>query len=158
MIIAILGIYRVSGNKFLQALDITQDKQPPKYAGPVEKIVIANQREHSIFNYIAREQGYFKEHGIDAEIREYESGASASADLLASKVDGAFVGEFVAVSRTFTNPELRIVAQMSQQQYVRLVARRDSGIESPADLGGKKNRCNQRNRERDFREQVFDIQ
>ncbi len=47
---AILGIYLAFGNKFLQK------SQSQKYTGPVEKIVIANQREYSIFNYIAKEQ------------------------------------------------------------------------------------------------------
>ena len=87
---------------------------------------------------IAKLTEYFKENGLDVEIHEYESGSPAVADLLARKVDVAFVGEFVAVSNIFVESQIRIIAQESKQKYVRLVARGDSGISSPADLRGKK--------------------
>ena len=47
--------------------------QPPKYTGPVEKIVIANQGLYSIFNLKAQDKGFFKKNGLDSEVKEYQS-------------------------------------------------------------------------------------
>lgn len=110
----------------------------PKYTGSVEKIVIANQREYSIFNYIAQDKGYFKENGLEAEIKEYQSGPLAVTDLLASKVDVAIAGEFVGVSYIFTNDNLRILTQTSKEKVAQVVVRKDKGISKPTDLKGKK--------------------
>lgn len=115
-----------------------QTRSAAKYTGPVEKIIIANQKEYSIFNYIAQEKGYFKENGLDAEVKEYQSGPVAMTDLLAGKVDVIIAGEFPGVNSMFTNNNLRILAETSKQQSTRVVARKDSGISNPSDLKGKK--------------------
>lgn len=115
-----------------------KNKEPEKYTGPVEKIVIGNLGEYSILNLVAKDQGYFKENGLDAEIKEYPSGPPAVVDLLAGKVDVTIAGEFVGVSYIFTNNNLRILANTSKEKVVQVVARKDKGINNPANLKGKK--------------------
>lgn len=110
----------------------------PKYSGPVEKIRIANLGEYSIFNIIARDQGYFSQNGLEAEITEYPSGAVILSNLLAGNADVAATGEFAVVANIFTNKDVRILAEASKQKVTQVIARKDKGISIPADLKGKK--------------------
>src|SRR5579859_3747041 len=80
------------------------------YQGLVEHISIGNVREYSIFNVIAKEKGYFTDNGLNADVKEYESGPPAVADLLAGKVDFAFASDNAGVQAIFTHPQLRIIA------------------------------------------------
>lgn len=109
-----------------------------RYTGPVEKIVVGNVGEYSIFNLIAKERNIFLQNGLDAQIREYPSGPPALDDLLSGKVDFAAAADFPGVTNIFSHKNLRILAQVSQEDSFRVVARRDKGITSPADLKGKK--------------------
>lgn len=115
-----------------------QRKPAPKYSRPVEKIIIGNLGEYSIFNLIAKENGYFKENGLDAEIKEYLAGPPMIKDLLGGNLNVAAAGEFPGVNSMFTNSNLRILAETSKQKSTRVVARKDSGISNPSDLKGKK--------------------
>lgn len=112
--------------------------QGPKYEGPIENIRIGNIGEFSIFNIIAKDQGFFKEYGLDADITEYESGPPAVADLLAGKVDVAVAADFVGVRNIFTNPDLRVISQASKHKVFHVIARRDKKIIKPSDLKNKK--------------------
>jgi len=105
---------------------------------PVEKVTIGNIGEYSIFNIIAKENGYFRDNALDATVDEYESGPPAMAALLSGEADIIVSADFVGVRNIFTHPEIRILAQASKHRVFQVVARKDKGIESPADLRGKK--------------------
>src|SRR3989344_2161411 len=113
-------------------------KQPGKYAGPVEKIAIGNLGEYSILNLIAKDRGYFVANGLDAEIQEYQAGPLMIADLLAGRLNFAVAGEFPGVNYIFQKDNLRILTETSKQKVVQVVARKDKGINNPGDLKGKK--------------------
>lgn len=115
-----------------------QTLQSTKYNGPIEKIVVGNTGEYSIFNLIAQENGYFKENGLDASIIEYPSGPPALNDLLAGKINFAIASEFAGVKNIAINKDLRILMHASKQKVFYVVARKDKGIMTPADLRGKK--------------------
>lgn len=110
----------------------------PQYTGPIEKIRIGNIGEYTIFNLIAQEKGYFKQFGLDAEIKEYSSGPAAIAGLQAGEVDVNIAADFVGVRNIFNNPDISILAQVNQHRVFQLAARADLGITTPADLKGKK--------------------
>ena len=44
-------------------------KQPRKYTGPVEKITVATGKS-GVLIFIAEEQGFFSENGLDVEIND----------------------------------------------------------------------------------------
>jgi NitT/TauT family transport system substrate-binding protein len=113
-------------------------RQQNSYAGPVEKITVANIGQFSIFNLIAKEQGYFELNGLDARVDEYDSGAPSMAALLGGDADFAVAADFVGVRNLFAHKDLKVIAVVSQHDVFRLVARRDKGISTPADLSGKK--------------------
>jgi NitT/TauT family transport system substrate-binding protein len=110
----------------------------PKYNGPVEKVSTGVVGEYSSLSIIAQEQGYFKANGLDVKLVNYESGPPAVADVLAGKIDTATAAEFVGVSNSFNNKDLRILATQGRTNSFFLVVRTDHGIRETSDLKGKR--------------------
>ncbi|MEK7103149.1 MAG: NrtA/SsuA/CpmA family ABC transporter substrate-binding protein [Patescibacteria group bacterium] len=98
---------------------------------------MANIGEYSIFNIIAKEKDFFEKNGLDVQMKEYDSGATSMAALLSGKADVAVAADFVGVINMFNNPNLRVLAEVSNHDVFRVIARKDKGISSPSDLKGK---------------------
>ena len=113
-------------------------KQPEKYTGPVEKITVSNIEEYSTLVWIAEHQGYFTANGLNVTNKEYPSGKLAADAMLKGEADISISAGFVFVSNAFDNPDLRILGSVAVVENVAVVARKDRGILSPADLKGKK--------------------
>jgi ABC-type nitrate/sulfonate/bicarbonate transport system substrate-binding protein len=88
--------------------------------------------------FLADSQGFFKNRGIDAVIKEYESGPPIVNDLMAGNVDIAIGAEFVFVLQSFKYPDLRMPATICVMSNHDLVVRKDRGIVGPQDLKGKR--------------------
>ena len=88
--------------------------------------------------WIAKDQGYFLDNGLDVTIREYEAGKLAADALLAGEVDIATTAEFVLVSNSFDREDLRILGSIATARTTELAARTDRGIRAPQDLIGKR--------------------
>lgn len=108
--------------------------QPP---APLEKLTIANIGTYSVYNILAKEKGYFAANGLDAQVDEYDSGATSMGALLSGKADVAVAAEFVGVVNMLKSRDLRILASVSNHQVFRVIARRDRGISVPSDLKGR---------------------
>lgn len=104
----------------------------------LQEVRIGNVGEYSIFNLIAKEKGYFKKNGLDAEIVEYASGPPEISDLLAGKVDFAIAADFVGARNIFTNKDLRIISNVDNHEDFQMVVRKAAGINEPADFKGKR--------------------
>lgn len=89
-----------------------------------EPIRIANIGIFSVFNPVAKEQGFFSQNGLVAKIDEYDSGATSIAALLAGEADVAMAADFVGVRNMFENKQLRAVAEVSSHDVFRVIARR----------------------------------
>lgn len=116
-------------------------RAPRPGSGPIvppDRIRVANIGIYSIFNLIAEEKGYFKENGLDAQVDEYDSGATSMAALLSGAADVAIAADFVGVTNIFANDDVRILAKVSDQDVWQVVARKDKGISTPSDLAGKR--------------------
>ena len=124
------------GYVFLSSYKRSADAQP--YTGPVQKIVIGNVGEYSIFNLIANRNGYFTKNGLIAEIREFESGPPGITALLAGEVDVAVAADFAGVRTLFTTDDLQIVTEANKHTVFHVVGRKAAGIAEPADLKGKR--------------------
>lgn len=94
--------------------------------------------ESALLLWIAEERGYFDNQGLDVHIRLFQSGLSAVNALAAGEVDLSTASETALVSKSFTHPDLRILAVISTSDTARLIGRRDRGIETAADLAGKR--------------------
>jgi NitT/TauT family transport system substrate-binding protein len=114
--------------------------KPAAPAGPLEKISLGiNAGKLSGLVFIAQDQGYFRENGLEADLRIYEAGRDAIKDLLAGKLDVACCAEFVLVNEIFDGQDnLRILGSICLAEINELIARKDKGIDRPSDLQGKK--------------------
>ncbi len=93
----------------------------------------------SIPVYIAQEQGYFADAGLDLTIREYPSGKLATQAMLAGDMDISTVADMPIVVNSFRREDFCVAATFtSSYAFVKLIARQDSGIRTAADLKGKK--------------------
>ena len=87
--------------------------------------------------YIARDQRFFKRHGLDVSFEDYQTGVLAVNGLTAGKADAATATEFVLAIQGFKREDLRVIAAISFSDSMELVVRRDRGIRNPEDLKGK---------------------
>jgi NitT/TauT family transport system substrate-binding protein len=110
-------------------------RHPPP---PPEKIVLGIvTADNAALVYIASELGLFSKYGIDVSVKEYEAGSYVMDDLEAGLLDMAATSEFALVREGFDRNDLQAVSSIALSNNIRLIARRDRGIESPADLKGK---------------------
>jgi NitT/TauT family transport system substrate-binding protein len=108
------------------------------YTEPVEVITSGTVREYSALSIIAQDRGYFRENNLDVRLKEYSSGPPAVAAMLAGEIDTATAADFVGVSNSFKNEDLRILATQLRADSFFLVVRADHNIAAPNDLKGKK--------------------
>jgi NitT/TauT family transport system substrate-binding protein len=105
--------------------------------GHREAVTIGLDRIASLIT-IAQEQGFFSQEGLDLTIRQYATGKAAFEGMFAREVDMASVAETPIVFKSFAQQDFSIIAGLSSSNnFVRLVARKDKGILTPADLRGK---------------------
>lgn len=90
-------------------------------------------------NVIAKQQGYFQQQGVDAEIRVIESGSKAVEMMLKDELDISESSIFALVSNSFKREDFKIYTQVSiSGNDNMIVARKDKGIRTISDLKGKR--------------------
>ncbi len=88
--------------------------------------------------WLTEDLGFFSEQDIRLQIHGYPSGKRALAAMLAGREQLAATAETPFVIASFGDPDLRLYATTGQSDNeVRILARRDHGIDTPADLVGK---------------------
>jgi len=114
-------------------------EEPEKYTGPVEKITVAAAEYLTgALIYVAEDQGFFEENGLDVTIKGYGSGKACADALINGEVDISTSAGFVFVSNSFDYTDLRVFGTVATAQVKELVARKDRGITTIDDLPGKK--------------------
>ena len=108
--------------------------------GPVEKVTFGSSASHKIVGvFVAQNQGYFKESGIDLEIKEFDSGkASFLAMLEGEEVDISAMADTPLVFESFDRDDFYVLAGIYTSYDDKVIARRDKGINSVANLRGKR--------------------
>ncbi len=113
--------------------------EPEKYTGPVEKITVAAAEYLTgALVYVAEDQGFFEENGLEVTLKGYGSGKACADALIDKEADISTSADFVFVSNSFEHTDLRIFGTVATKQVKELVARKDSGITAINDLVGKK--------------------
>ena len=90
-------------------------------------------------NVIAKQQGFFSQQGVDAELRVMESGPKGMAMMLNDEIDISESSIFPLVTNSFKRRDFKIYAQVSiSANDNMIVARKDKGIRKITDLQGKR--------------------
>ena len=109
------------------------------YTGKVEPVALGvYPSEYSSLIYIANDQQYFLNNGLQITLKNYPSGAAAVTGMLKGEVDAATASEFVVVNNAIQNSSLYTFGSISKYLNLYLVARTDQGINSVSDLAGKR--------------------
>lgn len=87
---------------------------------------------------VAGDLGYFEKHGVNVKIVPFPTGAAALEALAGGAVDVANGGDVPTSAAALKNTNLRVFADGAIWPEGRFVARRSAGINSIADLAGRK--------------------
>ena len=137
IIILVLIVVVVEGYFLFQ----TYRNPAKKYTGPMEKITLGV--ETSLLPslvWVAQNQGYFAENGVEVIMKEFDSGRAAfTAMLNEGNLDMVTVAQTPVMFNSFTRSDFAIISAMvSSYNDVHVLARQDRGITKPSDLRGKK--------------------
>lgn len=132
----VLGLILISG--LLICLVSCNKKE--NFAGPREKVTIAYATiPNAVLVHIAFVKGYFAEEGLDATPQPHAFGKPALAAVLDGKADLATVGDTPFVAAVMNGNKITTIALIqSSNRNEAIVARRDRGITTPAELRGKR--------------------
>jgi len=89
--------------------------------------------------FVAEAKGFWKEEGLNVEVRSFLSGRLALDALVGGAVDAATVADISTVLAAFQKQNVNIISTIStSEKHVNILARKDKGILKPQDLAGKK--------------------
>ena len=137
-ILIISGIFILAGTFWFAALRM---KNPAVPVGKPEVVTVGV--EVGILTaplLVAQEKGYFKEQGLDVQIRPYQAGKLAlEAMLRGEPLDMATVGPVpIAIKALDRNDFSILTTFVYSESDDKIVARKDKGIAAGGDLKGKK--------------------
>jgi ABC-type nitrate/sulfonate/bicarbonate transport system substrate-binding protein len=112
-------------------------QQPPLI--PLKDITIdPGKGVQSTLLLVAKDQGYFAQHGLNVTFIESPSATVAMQDLLNRTFDIGYINEYSLSEPQLYNKKLRVIGTLSQSDTNSVVGRRDRGIMQIPDLEGKK--------------------
>jgi len=118
----------------------TSQERSEKYTGPIEKVTLGS--EASLLPaavWVAENKGYFREFGLDLTVKEHDSGRLSLAAMLRGEVDISTAAPTPIMFSSFSRDDFSYLATFaSSNKDIKLTARKDRGIETAADLRGKK--------------------
>ena len=117
-----------------------QPQKPTEFTGKSETLTVGVSKSFlSIPLYIAQKQGYFADEGLDITMKEYSSGKRATESLFAGEVEISTVADMPVVFNSFKRSDFCIIATFAYSFHmVKIIVRRDKGINIGTDLKGKK--------------------
>ncbi len=110
-----------------------------EFKGVPEDVTFCHSSRLDTLLLIAHEQGYLKENGINAALKQFSTGGHAIARMINVECDVVVCGSNPFVFQSFNHSDLRIISIVGESDNSsRIIARKDRGIDSPKDLKGKK--------------------
>lgn len=88
--------------------------------------------------WVAQEQGFFRQNGLNMTLHKYDTGAGALTGVINGEANIA-VGttEFPLAIQALNRQSIQTITSMSQSSFIYLVGRADRGITEVSDLKGK---------------------
>jgi ABC-type nitrate/sulfonate/bicarbonate transport system substrate-binding protein len=115
------------------------DKNVDGGTPPAKLILAENQFPQSAATIVAYRKGYFRDHGLDVDVRRFPSGKLALDAVLGGGANFATVAETPVVFAGFAKLPAVILATISySSDSCKVAARKDLGVSKPSDLKGKR--------------------
>jgi ABC-type nitrate/sulfonate/bicarbonate transport system substrate-binding protein len=130
--IAVLFILAGGGVWYLQSV------QQPALTSLKDITIDPGKGVQSTLLLVAKDQGYFAQHGLNVTFIQSPAATVAMQDLLNRKFDIGFINEYVLSEPQLYNKKLRVIATLSESDTNFMVGRKDRGIIRIPDLEGKK--------------------
>jgi len=109
------------------------------YTGKMETVTIgATPIELNALIYVADEQKFFTNNGVQVVFKDYDTGVAAVDGLLKREVDMALTTEFVIVGKLLQKQDVLDLATIDKSMLFYIIARTDRGIKTTADLKRKR--------------------
>ena len=115
-------------------------RQTPTTANvPPDKVVIAGLAAPGAgLFFVAQEQGYFRQQGLDVELQLHLTGKLALDALLGGKADLAIAGDVPFIFATLANRQLDILSNVDKPDGGIAIIAFKSRVPTPGDLKGKR--------------------
>jgi ABC-type nitrate/sulfonate/bicarbonate transport system substrate-binding protein len=108
------------------------------YAGQLESVTAGMEPNPvNLLMYIAQNQSYFTNNGLDLTIKDYPSGAAATNGMLKGEVNVSIATEFVLTRNILLNNSVQTFGSTNKFFQSYIVAIKDRGIQNISDLKGK---------------------
>ncbi len=131
-IIIILIILTGGGIWYLQSV------QQPSYKTLKDITIGTGKNAASTLLIVAKDKGYFAQHGLNVTFSQPPSASAVMQDLLNRKNDFVFVNEYEISDPNLYNKNVRVIGTLSESDVNFIVARKDRGIVQVQELKGKK--------------------
>lgn len=134
-----LGMFGMAAALIVAMLTLAWSSLAPS-SQPAEKMVIADASQPAFaLIYIAAERGFFRDEGLEVELKSYALGRDALNSVIEGKADLATVYESPVVRQIYAGANLGIVSTLhTSTRNQALLVRKGSGISSVSDLRGKR--------------------
>jgi ABC-type nitrate/sulfonate/bicarbonate transport system substrate-binding protein len=115
------------------------NNSPATYAGKTESITFGlTPSESAALLYIAEDQQFFAENGLNVTIRDYDTGPKIIQAMENNVLDMSGSTEYPIVTEALNNKNISIIGCDVETQTFYCIGRKDHGIENISDLRGKK--------------------
>ncbi|MEK6672905.1 MAG: NrtA/SsuA/CpmA family ABC transporter substrate-binding protein [Nitrospirota bacterium] len=107
------------------------------------KVTIAEGMQPTIaLGYVAWGKGVFKEEGLDVDLKPFTMGRLALDAVLGNRADVGVMAETPPMLAAFHNQPIRIIAAIEDSdRAMKVLVRKDKGVNKPSDLIGRKVAC-----------------
>ena len=100
------------------------------YSGTPESLTFANLRvTGATLIYIAQDQHFFSNNGLDFKIKEFDTGAATTDAIMKGQADMATMAEFLMVGNVFQKQPLSILGTMDKTNTQNLVGLTTRGFQ-----------------------------
>ena len=125
---------------FLFCITLTLSAPPARAAEPATVSFIPQWQPQAQFAgyYVAYEKGFYRQHGLDVRIMRGGPDWPPSEMLARGRADFGTMMLTTGISQRARGEKLVNIAQIVQRSALMLVARKESGINTPQDMDGKK--------------------
>jgi len=106
----------------------------------MESITVAySPFEATALFWIAQDQNFFGQNGLNVTPHRYDTGVGSLDGLLNGEADLAVgANEFPLVGRALQQEKIRTIGTIAKSEFIYLIGRKDRGIEKVSDLKGKR--------------------